>query len=164
MTEKRATMSIENLAPPPSGRLLVKRQGSSITRRIPKPVVVIDTREQVPLDFAATSNWIGGTTRRKLDAGDYSSAPPPTQTRFPAHWTRSKPGLGSRSSTPRSTGHWQRKRPRVGYRSTSPTGTWRRRGWGVSSKPGTSNLRSRILRQTQTSRKESSCNPTIPLS
>ena len=72
MTEKRATMSIENLAPPPSGRLLVKRQGSSITRRIPKPVVVIDTREQVPLDFAATSNWIGGTTRRKLDAGDYS--------------------------------------------------------------------------------------------
>jgi hypothetical protein len=30
-----AAMSIENLAPPPSGRLLVKRQGSSITRRIP---------------------------------------------------------------------------------------------------------------------------------
>jgi ERCC4-type nuclease len=65
-------MNIENLAPPPSGRLLVKRQGSSITRRIPKPVVVIDTREQAPFDFAPTSNWIGGTTRHKLDAGDYS--------------------------------------------------------------------------------------------
>jgi len=71
-TRGHRAMSIENLAPPPSGRLLVKRQGSSITRRIPKPVVVIDTREQAPLDFEDTSNWIGGTTRRKLDAGDYS--------------------------------------------------------------------------------------------
>jgi hypothetical protein len=41
-------MTIENLAPPPSGRLLVKRQGSSITRRIPKPVVVIRTRFRFP--------------------------------------------------------------------------------------------------------------------
>jgi ERCC4-type nuclease len=65
-------MSIDTLAPPPSGRLLVKRDGSSITRRIPKPVVVIDTREQAPFTFAATSNWIGGTVRRKLDVGDYS--------------------------------------------------------------------------------------------
>jgi len=65
-------MNIENLAPPPSGRLLVKRAGSSITRRIPKPVVVIDTREQAPFTFAATSNWIGGTVSRKLDVGDYS--------------------------------------------------------------------------------------------
>jgi ERCC4-type nuclease len=65
-------MSIENLAPAPSGRLLFKRRGSSITRRIPKPVVVIDTRERTPFEFAGLSNWIGGTTRRKLDVGDYS--------------------------------------------------------------------------------------------
>jgi ERCC4-type nuclease len=65
-------MDIENLAPPPSGRLLVKRCGSSITRRIPKPVVVIDTREQTPFEFTGLSNWVGGTTRRKLDVGDYS--------------------------------------------------------------------------------------------
>ena len=65
-------MNIENLAHPPSGRLLVKRDGSSITRRIPKPVVVIDTREQAPFDFSAMNNWIGGTVRRKLDVGDYS--------------------------------------------------------------------------------------------
>jgi ERCC4-type nuclease len=65
-------MNTENLAPPPSGRLLVKRDGSSITRRIPKPVVVVDTREQAPFTFAATSNWIGGTVTRKLDIGDYS--------------------------------------------------------------------------------------------
>ena len=65
-------MNIEDLAPPPSGRLLVKRQGRSITRRIPKPVVVVDTREQAPFDFGGLRNWIGGTARRKLDPGDYS--------------------------------------------------------------------------------------------
>jgi ERCC4-type nuclease len=65
-------MSTENLAPPPSGRLLVKRRGSSITRCIPKPVVVIDTREQAPFEFTGLGNWVGGTTRRKLDVGDYS--------------------------------------------------------------------------------------------
>jgi len=65
-------MNTDNLAPPPSGRLLVKRDGGSITRRIPKPVVIIDTREQAPFTFTAMSNWIGGTVSRKLDVGDYS--------------------------------------------------------------------------------------------
>jgi hypothetical protein len=41
-------MNTENLASPPSGRLLVKRQGSSITRRMPKPVVVIDNQTALP--------------------------------------------------------------------------------------------------------------------
>jgi len=52
--------------------LLVKRRGSSITRRIPKPVVIVDTREQLPFDFAGLKNWIEGTVKRKLDVGDYS--------------------------------------------------------------------------------------------
>jgi ERCC4-type nuclease len=52
--------------------LLVKRLGSSITRRIPKPLVIVDTREQAPFQFAGLSNWIGGTVSRKLDVGDYS--------------------------------------------------------------------------------------------
>ena len=38
-------------APPPTGRLIVKRDGHSITRQIPKPIVLIDTREQYPFDF-----------------------------------------------------------------------------------------------------------------
>lgn len=61
-----------HFAPPPSGRLLVKRGGKSITRSIPKPTVVIDTREQAPFEFKNLGNWIGGTTTRTLDAGDYS--------------------------------------------------------------------------------------------
>ena len=58
--------------PPPSKRLIVKRNGSSITRQIPKPVVLVDTREQTPLDFSRFPNWIASHKRRKLSVGDYS--------------------------------------------------------------------------------------------
>jgi len=57
---------------PPSGRLIVKRDGHSITRQIPKPIVLIDTREQVPLTFSRFPNWIAGEKRQKLKIGDYS--------------------------------------------------------------------------------------------
>ena len=58
--------------PPPSGRLVVKRKGKSITRKIPKPTVIVDTREQTPFKFTSHDNWIAETKRQKLDAGDYS--------------------------------------------------------------------------------------------
>jgi ERCC4-type nuclease len=58
--------------PPPSGRLVVKRKGKSITRKIPKPIVIVDTREQTPFEFLSHDNWIAETKRQKLDAGDYS--------------------------------------------------------------------------------------------
>jgi ERCC4-type nuclease len=58
---------------PPLGRLLVKRGGHSITRQIPKPVVIIDTREKTPFTFTCHRNWIAGTLHHKLDAGDYSA-------------------------------------------------------------------------------------------
>jgi ERCC4-type nuclease len=58
--------------PPPQRRLVVRREGKSITRRIPKPVVVVDTREQRPFSFSNVPNWIKETKRKKLDAGDYS--------------------------------------------------------------------------------------------
>jgi hypothetical protein len=57
---------------PSQGRLLVKRAGHSITGQIPKPVVIVDTREKAPFAFTGHTNWIGATVRRKLDAGDYS--------------------------------------------------------------------------------------------
>lgn len=61
-----------NPVAPPSGRLIVKRGGHSITRQIPKPVVLIDTRERSPFNFSRFPNWIAGESRQKLDAGDYS--------------------------------------------------------------------------------------------
>ena len=46
---------------PTTSRLAVKRKGHSITKKIPKPVVLVDTREQFPLSFAHFSNWIAET-------------------------------------------------------------------------------------------------------
>jgi len=57
---------------PTSRRLIVKRNGSSITRRIPKSVVPVDTREQSPFNFIRFSNWIGDPKKHKLTVGDYS--------------------------------------------------------------------------------------------
>ena len=59
-------------AAPPTGRLIVKRKGHSITRQIPKPVILIDTREKYPFDFSRFKNWVADTKSRALEAGDYS--------------------------------------------------------------------------------------------
>jgi len=58
-----------------SSRLLVKRNGHSLLRSagIPKPVVLVDTREQQPLPlFANHRNWIAGERRVALKTADYS--------------------------------------------------------------------------------------------
>ncbi len=59
-------------APPPSGRLIVKRNRHSITRQIPKPIVLVDTREKYPFDFDRFPNWIAASKKQTLKAGDYS--------------------------------------------------------------------------------------------
>ncbi len=61
-----------NPVAPPPGRLIVKRKGHSITRHIPKPIVLIDTREKSPFDFSRFPNWISEEKRKKLYVGDYS--------------------------------------------------------------------------------------------
>ncbi len=55
-----------------SRRLVVRRDGHSITRSVPKPVVIVDTREQAAYSFERFDNWIAGSERRKVAAGDYS--------------------------------------------------------------------------------------------
>lgn len=58
-----------------SSRLSVIRNGAAVVRawKIPKPVVLVDTREQMPLPLVDNHpNWIGGEKRVKLGAGDYS--------------------------------------------------------------------------------------------
>jgi len=60
---------------PPSGRLRVVRNGSSIIRTagVPKPTVIVDSREQQPFEFLPDHrNWIGGQQRMALKTGDYS--------------------------------------------------------------------------------------------
>ena len=61
--------------PATANRLLVKRNGHSLLRSagIPKPVVLVDTREQQPLPlFANHRNWIAGERRVALKTADYS--------------------------------------------------------------------------------------------
>lgn len=58
--------------PPSSSRLIVKRGGSAITRTVPKPTVIVDTREQDPLNFANFGNWVAGEQRGTLPVADYS--------------------------------------------------------------------------------------------
>jgi ERCC4-type nuclease len=61
-----------NFVAPPSSRLIVKRNGHSITRQIPKAVVLVDTREKSPFEFRRFPNWIAEEKRQKLNIGDYS--------------------------------------------------------------------------------------------
>jgi ERCC4-type nuclease len=61
---------------PTSSRLRVMRDGHNIIRsaRIPKPVVLVDTREREPfLLYAHHPNWIGGERRVALKTGDYTA-------------------------------------------------------------------------------------------
>ena len=60
---------------PSTGRLVVKRGGHSILRsaRIPKPLVLVDTREREPFALLANHpNWICGERRVALKTGDYT--------------------------------------------------------------------------------------------
>ena len=58
-----------------SARLRVIRNGHAVVRewKIPKPIVLVDSREKYPFKLADShSNWIGGEKRRALKTGDYS--------------------------------------------------------------------------------------------
>jgi len=59
---------------PTKSRLRVIRDGHSIIRSagVPKPTILVDTREQDPFPlFANHPNWIGGERRVGLKTGDY---------------------------------------------------------------------------------------------
>jgi ERCC4-type nuclease len=59
--------------PPTTSRLTVKRAGKAITRHVPKPTVLIDTRERLPYQLNYP-NWLAGTASTALKTGDYSIA------------------------------------------------------------------------------------------
>ena len=57
---------------PPSVPVLAERGGTQL--RTPKPVIVVDTREQNPFSFARYSSWFSGIEKKPLGIGDYSIA------------------------------------------------------------------------------------------
>ncbi len=58
--------------PPPVIPVLAERGGTQL--QTPKPVLLVDTREQDPLDFARFRGWFEGIEKRPLQLGDYSLA------------------------------------------------------------------------------------------
>jgi ERCC4-type nuclease len=54
----------------PAVPVLAERGGTQL--RTPKAIVLVDTREQHPFDFARFEGWFAGIERRTLGIGDYS--------------------------------------------------------------------------------------------
>jgi ERCC4-type nuclease len=61
-----------NPVPPPAIPVLADRGGTQL--QTPRPVLVVDTREQNPFDFSRFQGWLSGIERRALKLGDYSIA------------------------------------------------------------------------------------------
>jgi ERCC4-type nuclease len=56
--------------PPPASPVLAERGGTQL--HTPKPVAIIDTREQNPLSFRRFKEWFARIEHRALRLGDYS--------------------------------------------------------------------------------------------
>jgi ERCC4-type nuclease len=58
--------------PHPAIPVLAERGGTQL--RTPRPVILVDTREQTPFDFSRFEGWFAGIEKRALRVGDYSIA------------------------------------------------------------------------------------------
>ena len=57
---------------PPVIPVVAERGGTQL--KTPRPVLLVDTREQNPLDFSRFEGWFAGIERNALKVGDYSIA------------------------------------------------------------------------------------------
>src|SRR3970040_645879 len=58
--------------PHPAQQVVAERGGTQL--RTPRPVVIVDTREQNPFSFARFRGWFKGVEKKPLKLGDYSVA------------------------------------------------------------------------------------------
>jgi len=58
--------------PPPIVPVLAERGGTQLNA--PRAVALIDSREQIPFDFARFKGWFAGVERKALQLGDYAVA------------------------------------------------------------------------------------------
>ncbi len=61
-------------APVPHPRIPVLAERGGTLLKTPKPVLLVDTREQNPFDFSRFGGWYAGIEKRALKLGDYSVA------------------------------------------------------------------------------------------
>jgi ERCC4 domain-containing protein len=59
-------------APKPAPRIPVVAERGGTQLKTPKAVLVVDTREQVPLDYSRFPGWFAGIEKKALMLGDYS--------------------------------------------------------------------------------------------
>ena len=57
---------------PPALPVVAERGGTQL--RAPRPVVIVDTREQNPFSFSRFQGWFAGVEKKALGLGDYSIA------------------------------------------------------------------------------------------
>ncbi len=57
---------------PPMIPVIAERGGTQF--QAPRPVLLVDTREQNPLDFSRFDGWFAGIEKKALKLGDYSIA------------------------------------------------------------------------------------------
>jgi len=58
--------------PHPALPVLAERGGTQL--KTPRPVILVDTREQNPFDFSRFDGWFAGIEKKPLKLGDYSVA------------------------------------------------------------------------------------------
>jgi ERCC4-type nuclease len=58
--------------PHPAIPVLAERSGTPL--KTPRPVILVDTREQNPFDFSRFEGWFAGIEKRALKLGDYAIA------------------------------------------------------------------------------------------
>src|ERR1019366_10597247 len=56
----------------PALPVVAERGGTQL--RTPRPVIVVDTREQNPFSFARFTGWVSGLEKKALELGDYTVA------------------------------------------------------------------------------------------
>jgi ERCC4-type nuclease len=72
ITSPLAWQMTANPVAPPVIPVIAERGGTQL--KTPRPVLVVDTREQNPLDFSRFEGWFAGIERKALKLGDYSIA------------------------------------------------------------------------------------------
>lgn len=61
-------------APVPHPQLPVLAERGGTQLKTPRPVILVDTREQNPFDFSRFEGWFAGIEKKPLKLGDYSVA------------------------------------------------------------------------------------------
>ena len=65
-------MKAQTPVPPPAIPVLAERGGTQV--KVPRGVVLVDTREQRPFEFSRFEGWFSGVEHKALALGDYSVA------------------------------------------------------------------------------------------